>query len=69
VLLSVQTPYDLETGWVPVLHVSCNMVIGFVIHSLLKRVKFIFDMHCSIWGDYCMVPVRVSSFDQVLTEL
>ena len=32
--------------------------------SLLKRVKFTFDMHCSIWGDYCMVPVRVSSFDQ-----
>jgi chitin synthase len=33
---------------------------------LLKRVKFIFDMHCSIWGDYCMVPIRVSSFDQAL---
>jgi hypothetical protein len=33
--------------------------------SLLKRVKFTFDMHCSIWGNYCMVPVRVSSFDQV----
>jgi hypothetical protein len=32
--------------------------------SLLKRVKFTFDMHCSIWGDYCMVPIRVSSFDQ-----
>ena len=32
--------------------------------SLLKRVKFTFDMHCSIWGNYCMVPVRVSSFDQ-----
>ena len=32
--------------------------------SLLKRVRFTFDMRCSIWGDYCMVPVRVSSFDQ-----
>lgn len=32
--------------------------------SLLKRGKFTFDMHCSIWGVYCMVPVRVSSFDQ-----
>lgn len=32
--------------------------------SLLKRVKFTFDMHCSIWGNYCMVPIRVSSFDQ-----
>lgn len=32
--------------------------------SLLKRVKFTFSMHCSIWGNSCMVPVRVSSFDQ-----
>lgn len=32
--------------------------------SLLKRVGLTFDMHCSIWGDSCMVPVRVSSFDQ-----
>jgi hypothetical protein len=32
--------------------------------EMLKRVKFTFDMHCSIWGNYCMVPVRVSSFDQ-----
>ena len=32
--------------------------------SLLKHIKFIFDMHCSIWGDYCIVPIHVSSFDQ-----
>jgi hypothetical protein len=36
VLLSVQIPYVLETGWVPVLHVSCNMVIGFVMQLLIQ---------------------------------
>lgn len=32
--------------------------------SLLKRVGFTSDMHCSIWGNFCRMPVRVSSFDQ-----
>lgn len=34
------------------------------ISSLLKRIVFIYDMHCSIWGGFCRIPVRVSSFDQ-----
>jgi hypothetical protein len=58
------TENRLYIGWFGVLMIP-TLLTATSESSLLKRVKFTFDMHCSIWGDYCMVPVRVSSFDQL----